>query len=144
MQNLDKRVPEGTSAHNYFESALLRKFGFVLDIEAASTYPEQIDAVYSYRRAPFKHSQWIHRSGVVFAQVLGGTNGFLFLTNRLIAPGRMGASLKSKELRPSALADEVMFKANDFCKDPEILDGFYQEEMALLAPIPEDPPPFQL
>jgi hypothetical protein len=142
VQNLDKRVLEGTQTHNYFESALLRKFGFVLDIEAASTYPEQIDPSYSYRRAPFKHSQWIHRSGVVFAQVLGGTNGFLFLTNRLISHGR--TSLKSKEMRPSALADDVMFAIDHFCNDPEALNGFYKEEIALLAPIPEDPPPFQL
>jgi DEP domain-containing protein 5 len=144
VQDLDKRVPEGTLTHNYFESALLRKFGFVLDIEAASTYPEQIDPIYSYRRAPFKYSQWVHRSGVVFAQVLGGSNGFLFLTNRLIAPGRMGTSLKSKELRPSVLADEVMFKVNDFCSDPAILSDFYEEEIATLAPILEDPPPLKL
>ena len=144
VQDLDKRVPEGTLTYNYFESALLRKFGFVLDIEAASTYPEQIDPIYSYRRAPFKYSQWVHRSGVVFAQVLGGVNGFLFLTNRLIAPGRMGTSLKSKELRPSVLADEVMFKINGFCSDPATLNSFYEEEVAILTPIPEDPPPFKL
>lgn len=144
MQDLDKRVPEGTLTRNYFESALLRKYGFVLDIEAASTYPQQIDPIYSYRRAPFKYSQWVHRTGVVFAQVLGGINGFLFLTNRLIAPGRMGTSLKSKELKPSALADEIMFKFGDFCSDPEALNAFFKEEMANLAPIPEDPPPFQL
>ena len=116
----------------------------MLDIEAVSTYPEQIDPSYSYRRAPFKYSQWVHRSGVVFAQVLGGTNGFLFLTNRLMAPGRMGTSLKSKEQRPSVLADEIMIKVNDFCSVPENLNGFYDEEMATLAPIPEDPPPLKL
>ena len=137
-------MPEGTQTHNYFESALLRKFGFVLDIEAVSTYPEQIDPIYSYRRAPFKYSQWVHRSGVVFAQILGGTNGFLFLTNRLMAPGRVGTSLKSKEQRPSALADEVMFKINDFCSAPVILNNFYDEEVAVLAPLPEDPPPLKL
>jgi len=144
VHDLDKRVPEGTQTHNYFESALLRKFGFVLDIEAVGTYPEQIDPIYSYRRAPFKYSQWVHRSGVVFAQVLGGTHGFLFLTNRLMAPGRMGTSLKSKELRPSVLADEVMFKFNEFCGVPANLNGFYDEEIALLAPILEDPPPLKL
>lgn len=144
MIDLEKMVPEGTQTHNYFEGALLRKFGFVVDIEAANTYPEQIDPIYSYRRAPFKYSQWVHRSGVVFAQVLGGTNGFLFLTNRLMAPGRIGTSLKSKEQRPSALADEVMFKINDFCNDEETLNSFYEEEIAALTPILEDPPPLKL
>jgi len=116
----------------------------VLDIEAAGTYPEQFDPVYSYRSAPFKYSQWVHRSGVVFAQILGGANGFLFLTNRLIAPGRMGTSLKSKEQIPSALADEVMFKINDFCNVSANLNNFYDEETARLAPVPEDPPPLKL
>lgn len=142
--DLEKRVPEGTQTNNYFENALLRKFGFVLDIEAASTYSEQIDPVYSYRRAPFKYSQWVHRSGVVFAQTLGGSNGFLFLTNRLMAPGRMGTSLKSKEQSPSALADDVMLKINGFCSDPTNLYSFYEEEMAALTPVAEDPPPLKL
>lgn len=144
MHDLEKRVPEGTQTSNYFEGVMLRKFGFVLDIEAASTYSEQIEPIYSYRRAPFKYSQWVHRSGVVFAQVLGGTNGFLFLTNRLMAPGRIGTSLKSKEQRPSALADEVMFKVNDFCSDRANLSSFYEEEIAALAPVLEDPPPLKL
>lgn len=144
VHDLEKRVPEGTQTNYYFESALLRKFGFVLDIEAASTYSEQIDPVYSYRRAPFRYSQWVHRSGVVFAQTLGGSNGFLFLTNRLMAPGRMGTSLKSKEQSPSALADHVMFKIGDFCSDPANLNSFYEEEIAGLTPVPEDPPPLKL
>jgi len=144
VQDLDKRVQEGTQTHNYFERALLRRFGFVLDIEAASTYPDQIDPNYLYRRVPFKYSQWVHRSGVVFSQILGGTSGFLFLTNRLMAPGRMGTSLKSKEQRPSALADEIMFKVNDFCSDPANLNSFYDEEVAALVPIPEDPPLLKL
>lgn len=144
VPDLEKRVLEGTQTRNYFEGALLRRFGFVLDIEAADTYPEQIDPVYSYRRAPFKYSQWVHRSGAVFAQVLGGTSGFLFLINRLMAPGRIGTSLKSKEDRLSALADEVMFKMSDLCSDPASLNGFYEEEIAALAPVPEDPPPLKL
>lgn len=144
VHDLEKRIPEGTQTYNYFESALLRKFGFVLDIEAAGPYPEQIDPSYSYRRAPFKYSQWVHRSGVVFAQILGGTNGFLFLTNRLMAPGRIGTSLKSKEQRPSALADEVMFKVNDFCSVPATLNSFYDNEIFALAPVLEDIPPLKL
>jgi len=81
---------------------------------------------------------------VVFAQVLGGTNGFLFLTNRLMAPGRMGTSFKSKEQRPSVLADKIMFKVNDFCSTPADLNSFYDEEVAALAPVPEDPPLLKL
>jgi hypothetical protein len=56
----------------------------------------------------------------------------------------MGTSLKSKELRPSVVADEVMFKFNDFCSDPVILNGFYEEEIATFTPILEEPPPLKL
>ena len=87
---------------NYFESALLRKLGFVLDIEAGSLYPDAVDVVYSYRRAPFKYSQYVHRSGVAFVQILGGKDGFLFLTNRLMGYGRLG-TIKSQQL-PAAAA----------------------------------------
>ncbi|EMD31716.1 hypothetical protein CERSUDRAFT_27175, partial [Gelatoporia subvermispora B] len=92
--DLDKRVSEGTQTRHYFENALLRKFGFVLDIEASDLYSDQIEVFYSYRRSPFKYSQWVHRSGVAFVQVVGGSQGFLFLTNRLMAPGKLGTSLK--------------------------------------------------
>ena len=61
-----------------------------------------------------------------------------------MAPGRMGTSLKSKEQSPSALADDVMFKISDFCSDPANLNSFYEEEIAALTPIPEDPPPLKL
>ncbi|OSX65686.1 hypothetical protein POSPLADRAFT_1120153, partial [Postia placenta MAD-698-R-SB12] len=94
ISNLQERVPDGIQAKHYFEYALLRKHGFVLDIEAANLYPDQIDVVYSYRRAPVKYSQWVHRSGVAFVQVLGASDGFLFLTNRLMAPGRIGTAIK--------------------------------------------------
>ncbi len=31
----------------------------------------------------FEYSQFVHRSGVAFVQVLGGLDGFLWLNNRL-------------------------------------------------------------
>ncbi|EEB96602.1 hypothetical protein MPER_04237 [Moniliophthora perniciosa FA553] len=101
VPDLQHRVPEGTQTTRYFEYALLRRFGFIVDVEAADLYPENIDVVYSYRRSPFKYSQFVHRSGVAFAQVLGGSSGFLFLTNRLMGPERMVTTLKAKNYKPA-------------------------------------------
>lgn len=112
----------------------------MLDIEAGDIYSDQVDVVYSYRRTPFKYSQWVHRSGIAFIQILGGSQGFLFLTNRLVAPGRMGISLKSKEQRVGAPADELMFKMNELCSDAVALEAFYDDELALLTHVPEEPP----
>ncbi|CDO75228.1 hypothetical protein BN946_scf184895.g8 [Trametes cinnabarina] len=142
VSDLQRRVPEGVQAHNYFESALLRKWGFVLDIEAASHYPSQIDVVYSYRRSPFKYSQWVHRSGVAFVQVLGGSQGFLFLINRLMAPGRVGTALKYQ--RPAAAAEDIRINLYRFCSDKEALARFYDEEIAHLEHTLEEPPPLHI
>lgn len=142
VPQLEKRVPEGTQVTRYFEYALLRKFGFVLDIEAAELYPPNVDAVYSYRRAPFQYSQFVHRSGVAFVQVVGGSQGFLFLINRLMRPGRMGASPsgKIKDVKPAAAAEDLRIRLHRFCSDKAELIKFYDEELALLPLMPEEPP----
>ncbi|THH30963.1 hypothetical protein EUX98_g3210 [Antrodiella citrinella] len=147
VKDLNQRVPEGAQTTNYFESAILRKFGFVLDIEATELYPDQVDVIYSYRRSAFTYSQWVHRSGVAFAQVLGGSKGFLFLTNRLMAPAKIGSALKAQ--RPSVTAEEVRTKLQTFCSDLPSLERFYFEELAGVSVHPpvsglEDPPPLDL
>jgi len=144
VPDLEHRIPEGTQAKHYFEFTMLRRFGFVLDIEAGDMSSENVEAVYPYRYAPFKYSQWVHRSGVAFVQVLGGAQGFLFLTNRLMGPGRMGTSLKSKEQRAGAPADEIRIRMSQLCGDADALNAFYDEELALLTQVPEDPPPLKI
>jgi len=131
----------------YFEYALLHKFGFILDVEAADLYPEQVDVVYSYRRAPYKYSQFVHRTGVAFIQVVGGARGFLFLTNRLMGPGRMGSAAKAKTHLPAVTAEHIRIDMAAFCMDKERLQMFYDQQVALLPPVPhaaEEPPPLQI
>ncbi|KIK63627.1 hypothetical protein GYMLUDRAFT_196378 [Collybiopsis luxurians FD-317 M1] len=132
-------APDGSPATRYFEYALLRHFGFILDVEAADLYSENVDVVYSYRRSPFKYSQFVHRSGVAFVQVLGGSQGFLFLTNRLMNPARMG---KNKEHRSAAeLAERIRTELYDFCSNKRTLEKFYDEELAKMGHLPDEPPP---
>ncbi|OAX41560.1 hypothetical protein K503DRAFT_863759 [Rhizopogon vinicolor AM-OR11-026] len=142
VPGLEKRVPEGTHTMHYFEYALLRRFDFILDVEATNLYPKDVDVSYSYRRAPFKHSQFVHRSGAAFVQVLGGSQGFLFLTNRLLGPGRMGSAMKSKEQKSEAAAEEIRIKLQEMCSDEAVLIRFYDEELAVLGP--DDPPPLSI
>jgi len=142
--DIERRVPEHRQgeAVRYFEYALLRRFGFVLDIEATNSYPAHVDAVYSYRRAPFAYSQFVHRSGVAFVQVLGGSQGFLFLTNRLMGSGRVGGSPVGIGRVPRAVAgaEELRIKLQAFCADKEALLKFYDEELAQLMQVPDEPP----
>jgi hypothetical protein len=147
VPDLEKRLPDGTQVVKYFEYALLHKFGFILDIEAADLYPEQVDVVYSYRRSPYNYSQFVHRTGVAFIQVLGGDNGFLFLTNRLMAPGKMGSTMKAKEHLPTVTADNIRQHMSEFCLDKENLQKFYDEQIASLPPASaavEEPPPLTI
>jgi hypothetical protein len=146
VPNLDKRILEGSQAKHYFENALLRRFDFVLDVEEKDLYSEQVDVVYSYRPSPHRYSQYVHRTGVAFVQVLGGADGFLYLTNRLMAPGRMGTSLKSKDYRPAAAATDIIEEMRAFCSDENRLASFYEKELALLGRFsaPEEPPPLSI
>lgn len=146
VPDLHLRVPEGTQTTHYFEYALLQKFDFIIDVEAADLYPQHVDVVYSYRRSPFKFSQFVHRSGVAFVQVLGGSRGFLFLTNRLMVPGRLGSTMKSKEYRPSlaAAGADIRIKMEEFCSNKELLVRFYDEVLDKLKDVPEEPPPLSI
>ena len=146
VPDLETRLPEGKQSVQYFEYALLKAFDFILDVEAAHLYPDQVDVVYSYRRSPYKYSQFVHRSGVAFIQVLGGSEGFLFLVNRLRGPGRMGSVL-NKNFRPAATADDIRLQMTRFCLDKERLQQFYDKLLAELPPPPlvaEEPPSLML
>ncbi|KAH8117101.1 hypothetical protein DFH11DRAFT_1840208 [Phellopilus nigrolimitatus] len=140
----DGDVGASTPAQYFFEYALLGRFGFILDIEATDLYPSRVEVFYSYRRNEFTHSQFVHRSGVAFVQVLGGAEGFLFLTNRLMGPGRAGASLQNRGLRPAAVAEELRLQMHEFCQDRKKLSVFYDEILANLPIGPEEPPPLSI
>ncbi|KAI0748730.1 hypothetical protein C8Q80DRAFT_1103693 [Daedaleopsis nitida] len=143
LSEVGRRLPEGSQAVHYFESALLRKWGFVLDIEGEPHYSDQVEVDYSYRRSHYKHSQWVHRTGVAFVQVLGGSQGYLFLTNRLMAPGRIGTALQYHQ-RPAAAAEDIRIKLHQFCSDKALLARFYDDEVAQLDHALEEPPPLRI
>ena len=146
VPDLERRIPEGKQPMQYFEYAILKAFDFILDVEAADLYPEQVDVVYSYRRSPYEYSQFVHRSGVAFIQVLGGSRGFLFLVNRLMGPGKMGSNIKSKSFRPATTAttaEDIRLQMVKFCSDKDKLQQFYDKLLVELPPasfVAEEPP----
>lgn len=127
-----KRGPEIHSAafNFHFECVLLKKFGFVVDVEAQDWYSDQVEVFYSYRRSSYKYTQFVHRSGAAFVQVIGGQEGFRFLTNRLLAPGRLGSARNIKGKTSSQVADDIREALHAFCSDPVALTTFYNETMA--------------
>ena len=114
--------------------------------------------MYSYRRAPFTHPQFVHRSGVAFVQIIGGEKGFVFLINRLVGAGRVREGLSGttsavggtgpKGSRLAAMAEDLRKQLHAFCSDATALSEFYDKEVSMLTPVPgsniQEPPPFDL
>ncbi len=65
-----------------YEKALLKKFNFVLDLEAASEFPPDVDVTYTWGKLGYRYPQFVHRSGVILAQITDEGELFL-LANRL-------------------------------------------------------------
>ncbi|KAG5459132.1 MAG: hypothetical protein BJ554DRAFT_504, partial [Olpidium bornovanus] len=116
-----------------YESALAQHHGFILDVDADAYFPDVLTRVYSYRRVPFRWSQFVHRSGVAFVQVVPG-EGFLWTNNRLLTShaGNPGQG-KAASANATASPDELRVKLQRFCADPEELARFWDEVTARLA-----------
>ena len=75
-------APTSTVTHHPYQKALLKKFNFVLDLEATSDFPSDVEILYSWGKLEYKYTQFVHRSGVILAQITEDGD-FLLLANRL-------------------------------------------------------------
>lgn len=89
--------PTSQPRRNFYQKAILKKFDFVLDMEAASDYPSTVEVTYSWGKPNFRYTQYIHRSGSVLAQVTD-EGDFLLLGNRLYTT-RAAMAARERELR---------------------------------------------
>lgn len=137
----ETRIAEGIQTSKYFEYAILRKFDFIVDVEAAELYPDNVEIIYSYRRMPYMYSQFVHRSGAAFIQVKSGSEGFIFCTNKLM--GRLVPNNK-KEQNSVNVADDLRDQLSRFCSDRAALEAFYEEQITLVKYVPEEPPPLAI
>jgi DEP domain-containing protein 5 len=113
---------------DYFEGCLLKQCNYVPDI-SSSRYYNQVDVYYSYRNSEFGYSQYVHKSGLAFAQIREGT-GFSWLTNRLATIRHIttdGHASSSQE-RPNMIMDEL----NSFCQDAHRLTAFWDASLQAL------------
>ncbi|PKS07305.1 hypothetical protein jhhlp_005907 [Lomentospora prolificans] len=84
-------------SHKFFyQKAILRKFDFVLDYEAASNFPTDVEVRYSWGKPDFKYTQYIHRSGVVLAEITDEGH-FLLMGNSLC--NNRGIVNREKEMK---------------------------------------------
>lgn len=116
--------PKAADDPNAHHKALLRKMDFVLDREAASSFPRTIEVKYSWGRPEYEHTQFIHKSGLILAQILNdGKHDFLLLPNRLHPRPPNGHTKKAGKPTPESIAE----KFSSFCKDESALNAIYEE-----------------
>lgn len=106
----------------WFEREILRSLGFVLDLEADHLFPTK-GIEYSFRRSRVEYTQFVHRSGAAFCQILPNAEGFLFEKNRTLM-----ANPSYWRSQGAVSADEIKSKLTDFCKDPDRLEKFFLEK----------------
>ncbi|CAI6090023.1 unnamed protein product [Clonostachys chloroleuca] len=73
---------DGSSNKHFYQIAILKKLDFVLDMEAASCFPSNVEVRYSWGVPDYKYSQYIHRTGALMVQILD-SGDFIVLANRL-------------------------------------------------------------
>ncbi|KAI1382636.1 vacuolar membrane-associated protein IML1 [Hypoxylon trugodes] len=95
--------PQVQPGKYYYQKALLRKFDYVLDVEAASNFPNNVDVSYSWGKPDFKYSQYIHRSGMTLAEITD-EGDFLLLANRLYS--NRAAGFQPAQARSEAAPNE--------------------------------------
>ncbi|KAF2268804.1 hypothetical protein CC78DRAFT_613045 [Lojkania enalia] len=93
-----------------YHKALLRKHNFVLDMEAASAFPSDVDVEYSWGKPDYKYTQFIHRSGTLLAQITPDGE-FLLLANRL-------AHNRAKDTSKFRIADPYEHKRSTTAQIP--------------------------
>lgn len=93
---------------------------------ASRHYPASVDVFYSYRSTAFDHSQWVHRSGLVFIQVLEDGGTLAWLNNRLASTRQMASTDRLRE-SPAERADRLCKDLEDFCTNAVTLNAFWKE-----------------
>lgn len=74
--------PQPRPEKHFYQIVVMKHFSFVLDFEAASDFPADVDVTYSWGKPDYRYPQYIHRSGMVIAQITD-EGDFWLLANKL-------------------------------------------------------------
>ncbi|KAK5165045.1 vacuolar membrane-associated protein iml1 [Saxophila tyrrhenica] len=116
--------PRGRDDRYVHHKAILRKMDFVLDLEAADNFPSKLNIAYSWGRPDYRMTQFIHKSGLLLAQISNDDKtDFLLLRNRLA--GQWSSHSNKRSELPSA--ENIFNDFRKFCKDEAALKLLYEE-----------------
>jgi DEP domain-containing protein 5 len=118
----------------YYHKYFLHKLGFVVDlVPASSLMKTEIDIEYSWGRPAYSYGQYIHKSGLVIAQIV--QNEFVLMINSLhlsrvsvtgtgVQPGGLPpASASQTSVSPTDIIDEIKSE----CENGEKLRAVFNE-----------------
>ncbi|KAK1080189.1 vacuolar membrane-associated protein iml1 [Friedmanniomyces endolithicus] len=117
-------TPHVTARSYAYQKALLRKLDFVLDFEAAASFPVKLEVLYSYGKPDYDMTQYIHKSGLLLAQICVDDK-----CDFLLVPNRLAATRTSVAGRPAVEAEAVehiVKRFVKFCGDEKGLKTFYK------------------
>ncbi|KAG2194867.1 hypothetical protein INT47_002661 [Mucor saturninus] len=119
----------------FYEIALVRHLGFVLDVEADFNFEraksEGVDLEYSYIKEVYKYDQYVHQSGVSFVQIRPDSQGFYWVNNRLYT--NHTPALIANRRQPSSLLchpDALRIRFQEHCFDGKWLTEFWESTRA--------------
>jgi hypothetical protein len=116
--------PRSIEERHEHHKAILRKNDFVLDLEAAKSFPRKLDIAYSWGRPDYEYTQFIHKSGLLLAQITSGEKcDFVLLRNTLAGQWAAVHGRRSEDVT----VESIMMVFVKFCKDPSALKAVYEE-----------------
>ncbi|KAI5363079.1 Putative vacuolar membrane-associated protein Iml1 [Septoria linicola] len=124
-----------------YHKRLLKKLDFVLDYEAANSFTTALDVRYSFGVPSYQYTQFVHKSGLVLAQVLANDIGDFYLLPNRLATSRLTATMRptTETDRPDVTVDSVQKHFKAFCKNEEALRQFYREADRIRPPVAPSP-----
>ncbi|KAK0259851.1 vacuolar membrane-associated protein iml1 [Friedmanniomyces endolithicus] len=118
-------TPHATARSYAYQKALLRELDFVLDFEAAASFPAKLEVVYSYGKPDYDMTQYIHKSGLLLAQIcVDDKCDFLLVPNRLAA---IRTSIAGRPLVEAEAVEHIVKRFVTFCQDEKALRTFYEQ-----------------
>ncbi|KAJ3213720.1 vacuolar membrane-associated protein iml1 [Dinochytrium kinnereticum] len=141
-----------TFPDQWFEMELLKRQGFLLDVESDAAFPQN-SIVQTFQRARYTFTQFVHRSGTAFVQILEDGKGFLWVNNRLHltasttsttwrggagSGGGPGISLAHAAAHPAhSMSPDFLRKSmTAYCQDEKALTQLWSELSALRSSTP--------
>lgn len=148
------RSPRQVEDKSFFHKAILRRLGFVLDLESIDSFSSRLDIKVTWGEMDFSMTQFVHQSGLVLGQISTQPKwDFLLLPNSLTAD-RSHALPGRDQVRDTTLT--ILDSARKLTQDAKALRAIYEEASkprmmppsplakAGLATIDADVPPMQL